>query len=1022
MSFEYDDPIIHMPRKGTQDSPFRDVEESLIIDNSGKVILNEYPNRFRRVIVTDDKGNNLYEIKSGTPDENGFFVDYSSKTITFNKAHIGKQFHFKYSGEGNSFIPVNSIYTERDGLKVTETLDGLTETTKQARDEAKEQASYAKEQGEKAEDVAINTRYVEPYNDKKLYHKNNIVTHNGNSYMAKKDTIGNEPTGYGDDEYWGLVGFRGQDGVGSVSVKKHTFVATEGQKVFKLPFSYEPLKNRTRVYVGGAPQNTPENYEETNENTITLTEGVKQGTAVYVEVFSTEFDDRIAEFDEKMGEMTNSINELDDTLQEASDHLEYIKSQGDYAKSQGDFAKEKGEKAAIVSDNLEYTEPYNPTKQYKKNNIVSLNGNSFIAKKDNVGNPPPTDLEIEIENEYWGLVGRKGEDGTGTVHTIKDEFVASEGQKIFNLSRTYDQFQNRTKVTIDGVPQYYPENYDETTPKSITLKEGVYEGAKVVVEYFSQSVPLESDIATTVHNHTGELNQHSETLINHSNKLNEHSAQLGKLENIHPSINSIWTPPTLPDTLRGNGTVPSGYDPDEHLDALIEPLVDNDYVTRHDLGVDESGQYMIRRYDFTPKHYEKTILLTAGTHGNEYTAFYALYQFLDLLVKRWYEFPQLAYLRKNVRIVTVPIINMWGFANQKRQNVNGVDLNRNFPYNWERYNPANAQQGETYYKGSEPFSEAEARIIRDLVEEINEGNFVGYSDWHTITTIDAEHILFTPRYLDMDVSMYARIIQGLYKEGNRIVWGTSSVPSIANYVADKYKVSSGNPEWRNGLYGSTRSSIEMTKAVEWFGNIAIGLGMIKTKSNIEALDHFYVKMLKYKNTGENPITISSSNYSNFSHTITRFDIKRHGLLKVSGFVKVRLSEDATISIKPVLYQSYSPDWSWGNIKDNDLFAKTMTLPAGEHIIDLQGMIHALPSNYNDENTNRTELAAFRLRGKTSKGIVTLEETQILIEFIPTDKGTAFEIYDATGRELLSEEDAYERIYPNLDDNSSNEEY
>jgi exopolysaccharide biosynthesis protein len=535
MSFEYDDPIIHMPRKGTQDSPFRDVEESLIIDNSGKVILNEYPNRFRRVIVTDDKGNNLYEVKSGTPDENGFFVDYSSKTITFNKAHIGKQFHFKYSGEGNSFIPVNSIYTERDGLKVTETLDQLTETTKQARDKANEQASYAKnqgnyakEQGQKAQDVADNTRYVEPYNDKKLYHKNNIVTHNGNSYMAKKDTIGNEPTGYGDDEYWGLVGFRGQDGVGSVSVKKHTFVATEGQKVFKLPFSYEPLKNRTRVYVGGAPQNTPENYEETNENTITLTEGVKQGTAVYVEVFSTEFDDRIAEFDEKMGEMTNSINELDDTLQEASDHLEYIKSQGDYAKSQGDFAKEKGEKAAIVSDNLEYTEPYNPTKQYKKNNIVSLNGNSFIAKKDNVGNPPPTDLEIEIENEYWGLVGRKGEDGTGTVHTIKDEFVASEGQKIFNLSRTYDQFQNRTKVTIDGVPQYYPENYDETTPKSITLKEGVYEGAKVVVEYFSQSVPLESDIATTVHNHTGELNQHAETLVNHSNKLNEHSTQLAQ--------------------------------------------------------------------------------------------------------------------------------------------------------------------------------------------------------------------------------------------------------------------------------------------------------------------------------------------------------------------------------------------------------------------------------------------------------------------------------------------------------------
>jgi hypothetical protein len=500
------------------------------------------------------------------------------------------------------------------------------------------------------------------------------------------------------------------------------------------------------------------------------------------------------------------------------------------------------------------------------------------------------------------------------------------------------------------------------------------------------------------------------------------ASEIAQINDIHPSVNSIWTPPTLPDTLRGNGTVPSGYDPDEHLDALIEPLVDNDYVTRHDLGLDESGQYTIRRYDFTPKHYEKTILLTAGTHGNEYTAFYALYQFLDLLVKRWHEFPHLAYLRKNVRIVTVPIINMWGFANQKRQNVNGVDLNRNFPYRWEQYNPESAQPGGTYYKGPEPFSEAEARIIRDLVEEISEDNFVGYSDWHTIITIDAEHILFTPRYLDADVDMYCRTIQGLYKEGNRIVWGTSAVPSISNFIAEKYNVTAGNPEWRNGLYGSTRSSVEMTKAVEWFGNIAIGLGKIKAKSNVIVLEHSYARMLKYKNTGIKPITLSSNIYNNFSHTITRFDIKRHGILKASGFVRVSLSEDATISIKPTLYQSYSPDWNWENTKDNDLFAKTMTLPAGEHIIDLQGMIHALPSNYNDGNTNRPELAAFRLRGKTSKGIVTLEEAQILIEFIPTDKGVAFEILDATGRESLPEDDAYERIYPNLDSDSGDGEY
>ena len=31
----------------------------------------------------------------------------------------------------------------------------------------------------------------------------------------------------------------------------------------------------------------------------------------------------------------------------------------------------------------------------------------------------------------------------------------------------------------------------------------------------------------------------------------------------------------------------------------------------------------------------------------------------------------------------VPIVNPWGFANQERENVNNVDLNRNFDYYWE---------------------------------------------------------------------------------------------------------------------------------------------------------------------------------------------------------------------------------------------------------------------------------------------------------------------------------------------------
>ncbi|RNM40060.1 DUF2817 domain-containing protein, partial [Staphylococcus aureus] len=68
-------------------------------------------------------------------------------------------------------------------------------------------------------------------------------------------------------------------------------------------------------------------------------------------------------------------------------------------------------------------------------------------------------------------------------------------------------------------------------------------------------------------------------------------------------------------------------------------------------------------YTFEPQHYSKTLLLTSCIHGNEYSAFYANSRFLDLVVNKWHTDPHLAYIRKNVRIVCVPIVNPHGFAN-----------------------------------------------------------------------------------------------------------------------------------------------------------------------------------------------------------------------------------------------------------------------------------------------------------------------------------------------------------------------
>ncbi|MDR6224084.1 M14 family metallopeptidase [Desmospora profundinema] len=310
------------------------------------------------------------------------------------------------------------------------------------------------------------------------------------------------------------------------------------------------------------------------------------------------------------------------------------------------------------------------------------------------------------------------------------------------------------------------------------------------------------------------------------------------------AYHAFWKPPTMPGARPGEGKTPDTYDPEANLRAYLEPLMECDpaYVTKRSLGPDTSNHWEIWRYDFTPPHYEKTIVITACLHGNEYTGFYALAQFLELLVRDWHCCPALSHLRKNIRLVTVPIVNPWGFHESKRQNVNWVDLNRNFPYNWESYSAT--QPGDTNYKGPEPLSEAEAKAIHALFQEVAP-HTVGYLDFHTIVSVQAEYVLFMPRFAKQNNLPYLRVIRSMVKEGERMVWGTSSLPALTNYIAEKHQIHSVLPEFTNGLVGQTRDSAEMTRAVTWFGNMILEAAKLQVKGPIETMRDPSIKFLRY---------------------------------------------------------------------------------------------------------------------------------------------------------------------------------
>jgi len=69
---------------------------------------------------------------------------------------------------------------------------------------------------------------------------------------------------------------------------------------------------------------------------------------------------------------------------------------------------------------------------------------------------------------------------------------------------------------------------------------------------------------------------------------------------------------------------------------------------------------------------------------------------------------------RNADLWIVPDLNPDGVAADRRQNANGVDLNRNFPWNWRPLGP----RGTTFYAGPHALSEPESRIAYRLVLRI----------------------------------------------------------------------------------------------------------------------------------------------------------------------------------------------------------------------------------------------------------------------------------------------------------------
>lgn len=73
------------------------------------------------------------------------------------------------------------------------------------------------------------------------------------------------------------------------------------------------------------------------------------------------------------------------------------------------------------------------------------------------------------------------------------------------------------------------------------------------------------------------------------------------------------------------------------------------------------------------------ILITGGVHGNEKMPPYALYRFIEMLVSDMSD--SIRSIRDNVILKIIPVAVPWAFDNHSRENINGVNINRDFGIN-----------------------------------------------------------------------------------------------------------------------------------------------------------------------------------------------------------------------------------------------------------------------------------------------------------------------------------------------------
>jgi hypothetical protein len=129
----------------------------------------------------------------------------------------------------------------------------------------------------------------------------------------------------------------------------------------------------------------------------------------------------------------------------------------------------------------------------------------------------------------------------------------------------------------------------------------------------------------------------------------------------------------------------------------------------------------------------------------------------------------------------IDTVNPDGLRARTRQNVHGVDLNRNFDRKWRR----NGSPGARYYGGRKPFSEPETRAVRDLVTRLKPAVTIWYHQpYGFVFPPGAGGSLNLVRDYAHLTGNAVRNTTGIEYTGTATMWQAAAVPGSTAFVVE----------------------------------------------------------------------------------------------------------------------------------------------------------------------------------------------------------------------------------------------